>query len=93
MNKLKIHFLNTIWSDAIILEVNQKYGFVDTGSTFYYPMIEKHLEEYNSKMSAFQEKINKGNFTNNNVFVAWDKESLNPFSISNKIYFSFKGFR
>jgi beta-lactamase superfamily II metal-dependent hydrolase len=53
MKELKIHFLNTIWSDAIILEVNQKYGFVDTGSTFYYPMIEKHLEEYNIKELEF----------------------------------------
>ena len=47
MKELKIHFLNTIWSDAIILEVNNKFGFVDTGSSFYYPMIEKHLQEFN----------------------------------------------
>lgn len=43
MDKLKIHFLNTIWSDAIILENNKKFAFVDTGSNFYYPMVEAHL--------------------------------------------------
>lgn len=46
MESLKIHFLNTIWSDAIILENNNSFGFIDTGSSFYYPMIEKHLNEY-----------------------------------------------
>lgn len=45
MEKLKIHFLNTIWSDAIILESNNHFAFVDTGSAFYYPMIKKHLED------------------------------------------------
>jgi len=47
MKDLKIHFLNTIWSDAILLENNNKYGFIDTGSLFYYPMIEKHLNDNN----------------------------------------------
>lgn len=47
MDKLKIHFLNTIWSDAILLENDGKYAFVDTGSKFYYPMIEKHLNDFN----------------------------------------------
>ena len=47
MKNLKIHFLNTLWSDAIILESNKKYGFVDTGSQFYYPMIKNHLNERN----------------------------------------------
>lgn len=46
MESLKIHFLNTIWSDAIILENNNSFSFIDTGSSFYYPMIEKHLNEY-----------------------------------------------
>ena len=46
MKELKIHFLNTIWSDAIILENDGHYAFVDTGSSFYYPMIEKHLNEH-----------------------------------------------
>lgn len=46
MESLIIHFLNTIWSDAIILENNNSFGFIDTGSSFYYPMIEKHLNEY-----------------------------------------------
>ncbi len=47
MSNLKIHFLNTIWSDAIILEKNNKYAFVDTGSKFYFPMVKDHLEKYN----------------------------------------------
>lgn len=45
--ELKIHFLNTIWSDAIILESNNHFAFVDTGSKFYYPMIKDHLTKYN----------------------------------------------
>lgn len=47
MDKLKIHFLNTIWSDAIILESNNHFAFIDTGSAFYYPMIKKHLDDLN----------------------------------------------
>ena len=37
----------------IILENNNHYGFIDTASGFYYPMIEKHLEEYNIKELEF----------------------------------------
>ena len=47
MKELKIHFLNTIWSDAILLENNNHYAFVDSGSKFYYPMIQDHLTQYN----------------------------------------------
>lgn len=43
MNKLKIHFLNTIWSDAIILEKGDHFSMVDTGSAFYYPMVKENL--------------------------------------------------
>lgn len=46
MKTLKIHFLNTIWSDSIILENNNHYAFVDTASSFYYPMIKEHLTKY-----------------------------------------------
>lgn len=53
MNGLKIHFLNTIWSDAIILEKNEKFAFVDTGSKFYYPMIEEHLKSRGIKKIEF----------------------------------------
>ena len=53
MKNLKIHFLNTIWSDAIILESNNHFAFVDTGSTFYYPMIEKHLQDLNVRQIDF----------------------------------------
>ena len=47
MNNFKIHFLNTIWSDAILLESNGHYGLVDTASTFYYPMIKEYLDNLN----------------------------------------------
>ena len=53
MEDFKIHFLNTIWSDAIILESNNKFAFIDTGSKFYYPMIEKHLNEFNISVIEF----------------------------------------
>jgi len=53
MKELKIHFLNTIWSDAIILENNNHFAFVDTGSKFYYPMIEKHIQDYNINVIDF----------------------------------------
>ena len=53
MENLKIHFLNTVWSDAIILESNNKYAFIDTGSLFYYPMIKNHLQEYNINTIEF----------------------------------------
>ena len=46
MEKLKIHFLNTIWSDAIILENNNHFAMIDTGSSFYYPMVKSHLDSY-----------------------------------------------
>ena len=52
-DNLKIHFLNTIWSDAIILEKNNHYSFIDTGSLFYYPMIEKYLNDLNIKNIDF----------------------------------------
>lgn len=47
MKKNKIHFLNTIWSDAIILQIDNHYAFIDSGSDFYYPMIKKHLNDLN----------------------------------------------
>lgn len=53
MKDLKIHFLNTIWSDAIILESNGHYAFIDTGSKHYYPMIEEYLNNLNIKKLDF----------------------------------------
>lgn len=53
MKKLNIHFLNTIWSDAILLESNNHYAMVDTGSSFYYPMVSKHLNDHNIKQLDF----------------------------------------
>ena len=50
MKALKIHFLNTIWSDAILIESNNRYAFIDTGSSFYYPMIEKVTVDFNHTM-------------------------------------------
>ena len=44
---IKIHFLNTIWSDAILLESNNHYGMIDTGSAFYYPMVNEYLNKLN----------------------------------------------
>lgn len=53
MNKLKIHFLNTIWSDAILLEANNHFAMIDSASPFYYPMIKDHLEKHNVKNIDF----------------------------------------
>ena len=47
MKTVKIHFLNTIWSDVSILEVDNHYGMIDTGSSFYFPMIQEYLKENN----------------------------------------------
>ena len=47
MDNIKIHFLNTIWSDAIILEKDNHYAFIDAATDFYYPMIQKHLKDFN----------------------------------------------
>lgn len=49
----KMHFLNTIWSDAIILEKNNRFAFIDTGSAFYYPMIDAYLKELNVEKIDF----------------------------------------
>lgn len=43
----KIHFLNTVWSDAIILERNGHYAMIDTASAFYFPMIEEYFKTNN----------------------------------------------
>ncbi len=53
MQELKIHFLNTIWSDAIILESRNHFSMIDTGSDFYYPMISKHLKDNQIKELEF----------------------------------------
>lgn len=52
-NDLKIHFLNTIWSDAIMLESEKHYAFVDTASAFYYPMIKDYINMYKIKELDF----------------------------------------
>lgn len=52
-NNLKIHFLNTIWSDSIILEANKHYAFVDTASKFYYPMIKDYTAKLGIKKIDF----------------------------------------
>lgn len=53
MENIKIHFLNTIWSDAILLEKNNHFAFIDTGSLFYYPMVKKYLNDLNIKNIDF----------------------------------------
>ena len=45
MENLKIHFLNTIWADSIILETSNNFCLIDTASAFYYPMIKKYLND------------------------------------------------
>ena len=47
MSNLKLHFLNTIWSDSILLQKNNHFSLVDTASPFYYPMVKEHLEKHN----------------------------------------------
>ncbi len=49
----KIHFLNTIWSDSMIIESKDKYAFIDTASGFYYPMITEYLNKINVKDFEF----------------------------------------
>lgn len=54
MNKdFKIHFLNTIWSDAIILESNGHFAMIDTASDFYYPMIQDYIKDNNIEKLDF----------------------------------------
>ena len=53
MDNVKIHFLNTIWSDAIILEKDNHYAFIDTATDFYYPMIQNHLKDFNIETIDF----------------------------------------
>ena len=50
---LKIHFLNTIWSDSIVLESGDHFAFVDTASKFYYPMIQDYINKLNIKKLDF----------------------------------------
>ena len=49
----RIHFLNTIWSDCILLESNNHYALIDSGSDFYYPMIKAYLNKLNIKELDF----------------------------------------
>lgn len=53
MKQLKIHFLNTIWSDSILLESNNNFAFVDTGSKHYWPMIDEYLKNLNIEKLDF----------------------------------------
>lgn len=52
-NNLKIHFLNTIWSDSIVLQSNKHFAFVDAASKFYYPMIQDYIKKLNIKKLDF----------------------------------------
>lgn len=47
MNKFRIHFMNTIWSDCIILEKDYHFSLIDTASKFYYPDINYYLKKNN----------------------------------------------
>lgn len=49
----KIHFLNTIWADSILIESQGHFGLIDAASDFYYPMIKGYLEKLNIKELDF----------------------------------------
>lgn len=51
--EFKIHFLNTIWSDSILLESEGHFALIDAASDFYYPMIEEYLNKLNIKCLDF----------------------------------------
>ena len=53
MKDLKIHFLNTIWSDSILLEYDNNFALMDTASKFYYPMVKEHLDQLKIKNIDF----------------------------------------
>ena len=53
MDKLKIHFLNTIWSDCQILEKNNHFALIDTASKFYYPDLLWYFKKLNIKEFDF----------------------------------------
>ena len=42
---MKLHFLQTIWSDIIILQDGDRYAMVDTGTEDQFPMIRDYLNE------------------------------------------------
>lgn len=50
---MKIHFLNTIWSDIIILEDDGHVAFVDTGMADEFPIIKSYLDEMGVKKIDF----------------------------------------
>ena len=53
MEQVKIHFLNTIWSDVFVLQTNDHYALIDTATDYYYPMLKKHLNDLNIKNIDF----------------------------------------
>lgn len=53
MKKLKIHFLNTVWSDSIILESEGHFALIDAASKFYYPMVKEYIDKLKIKKFDF----------------------------------------
>lgn len=53
MKQLQIHFLNTIWSDAILLEKDNHFCLIDTASAFYYPDLKGLLDRRGCKHLDF----------------------------------------
>lgn len=49
----KVHFLNTVWSDAAILEKDGHFAFIDTASKFYFPMVEETIKRLGIKKIDF----------------------------------------
>lgn len=50
---MKLHFLQTKWSDMIILEENHKFAIVDTGFEEQYDQLAKYLDDLGAKTIEF----------------------------------------
>ena len=61
----RIHFLNTIWSDCILIESCNHYALIDTGTSFYYPMIKSYLKKFNIENNLDKYKAKDNPSTSN----------------------------
>ena len=53
MKDLLLHFFNTVWSDAALIEEDNHFAFIDTGSKFYYKVIKEYLIKKDIKTIDF----------------------------------------
>lgn len=44
---IRLHFMNTVWSDCILLEKDNHFALIDTASEFYYPNIKGYFDSLN----------------------------------------------